>query len=293
MPEARIVLGDSTRITELVADLIGNIQLVVTSPPYHNAISYEGHAANPLENYRSRESGDYAGQYLSLLDAVWEECYAMLRPGGVLAVNVGTVLESGYQYPLPMDIEHRILNSKNDWGFIGIVQWHKVTAGVKRAGSVIQQRLPGYWHPNIMTEHILLFSKHSAVPVHRNVLPEYDKPIWDIAPVPPGKIAHPAPFPEEIPHRLAKLFTQEEEWILDPFNGAGTTTKAAFDLNRNSVGIDLESKYVEYAKKRILGPSNVRHAQLMIKTEIASDYTPRKSKGATRHGAGMARKSKQ
>jgi site-specific DNA-methyltransferase (adenine-specific) len=293
VPEARIIHGDSRRITDLAVDLVGKVQLVVTSPPYHNAISYEGHAVDPSKNYRARDEGDYAGQYLSLLDEIWKQCHLMLRPGGVMAINVGTVLELGYQYPLPMDIEHRVLHSGEDWDFIGAIQWHKVTAGVKRAGSVIQQRLPGYWYPNIMTEHILLFSKGDAHKVARNQVPELDRPIWDIAPVPPGKIEHPAPFPEEIPHRLVKLFTTELDWVLDPFNGAGTTTKAAFDLNRNSLGFDLERRYVDYAKRRILLPSNIRQAQLSIHTEPASEYMPRKSKGRTRHGAGITRKTAQ
>ncbi len=291
MPEARIVHGDSRKIAALAADLVGAVQLVVTSPPYHNAISYEGHAMDPSKNYRARDAGDYSGEYLSLLDDVWKQCHLMLRSGGVMAINVGTVLETGYQYPLPMDIEHRVLNAGDDWGFIGVIQWHKVTAGVKRAGSVIQQRLPGYWYPNIMTEHVLLFSKGDVRAVSKNSVPEFDRPIWDIAPVPPGKIEHPAPFPEEIPHRLVKLFTCESDWVLDPFNGAGTTTKAAFDLNRNSIGFDLERKYVDYAKRRILGASQIRQAQLVISTETASMYTPKKSKGRTRHGAGIVRET--
>ncbi len=257
MPEARIVHGDSRKIAALAADLVGAVQLVVTSPPYHNAISYEGHAMDPSKNYRARDAGDYSGEYLSLLDDVWKQCHLMLRSGGVMAINVGTVLETGYQYPLPMDIEHRVLNAGDDWGFIGVIQWHKVTAGVKRAGSVIQQRLPGYWYPNIMTEHVLLFSKGDVRAVSKNSVPEFDRPIW----------------------------------VLDPVNGAGNTTKAAFDLNRNSIGFDLERKYVDYAKRRILGASQIRQAQLVISTETASMYTPKKSKGRTRHGAGIVRET--
>jgi DNA modification methylase len=293
MPESRIHQHDSRAITAAAPDLLGAVALVVTSPPYHNAISYTGHAADPTENYRPRQYVDYAGEYMDLLNAVWAQCFMMLREGGVLAVNVGTVLDSGHQFPLPMDIEHQLLHEGNDWHYYGTIQWNKVTAGVKRAGSLIQQKLPGYWYPNIMTEHILLFAKGSVSATAINRDSEWNTPWWDIAPVPPGQVNHPAPFPEEIPHRLIKLFTAPGDWVLDPFNGAGATTKAAYDLERKGLGFDLESSYVDAAQRRLLNASSVRSSQLVINPELARDFVPGKSRGRTRHGAGIATRAKR
>ena len=287
MSESRIIQGDSRKIAQTCSDLVGQVSLVVTSPPYHNAISYEEHAADPSMNYRPRQYVDYSGEYLSLLNSVWQQCHLMLKTGGIMAINVGTVLSNGYQYPLPMDIENEVLSSEESWQYYGTIQWNKVTAGVKRAGSVIQHRLPGYWYPNIMTEHILLFSKGAAEAVLIDHQSTFNRPWWDIAPVPPGQVDHPAPFPEDIPHRLIKLFTKEDDWVLDPFNGAGATTKAAFDLERRGIGFDLEARYVDYATRRLLSGSGVRTSQLVIVPEVAADFVPGASRGRTRHGAGI------
>ena len=55
--------------------------------------------------------------------------------------------------------------------------------------------------------------------------------IWHIAPIPPGYIRHPCPFPEEIPYRLMKLYSHKGDTVLDPFNGSGQTTKVASHLD--------------------------------------------------------------
>lgn len=285
------MVGDSRDAPTLVPDLVGAVSLAVTSPPYHNAISYESHASNPEENYRPRDEVDYGGEYLSLLDSVWDACWDMLRPGGFLAVNVGTVLEKGYQFPLPQDITSRLTESKERrWRFHRVILWNKVTAGVKRAGSVIQHPWPGYWHPNIMTEHIILVSKPG-----RSLRPQPDAPqawlddVWDIAPVPPRTLPHPAPFPEEIPHRLTRLLTREGDWVMDPFNGVGTTTRAAMDLGRRAVGFDREPQYAAFAEARLSASTAIRLHQLEIDAIAARDFVPkaRRAGERTRHGAGL------
>jgi DNA modification methylase len=58
-------------------------------------------------------------------------------------------------------------------------------------------------------------------------------------------------FPEEIPRRLINLFTYKGDIILDPFNGAGTTTKVAHHERRRYIGIDISEKYCEIARNRI------------------------------------------
>ena len=61
---------------------------------------------------------------------------------------------------------------------------------------------------------------------------------------------HSAVFPEALPEWFIKLFTQEHDWVLDPFVGSGTTCKAAQKMNRNSVGIDILPENCELAKER-------------------------------------------
>ncbi len=67
----------------------------------------------------------------------------------------------------------------------------------------------------------------------------------------PEKTEHPCQFPVELVERCVLAFSQENDWILDPFVGAGTTIIAALKNNRNAIGIDKENAYCELAKKRI------------------------------------------
>jgi site-specific DNA-methyltransferase (adenine-specific) len=61
-----------------------------------------------------------------------------------------------------------------------------------------------------------------------------------------------ATFPLALPEWFIKLFTKEDDWVLDPFVGCGTTCEAAQKLKRNSVGIDILPDYVRLAKQKII-----------------------------------------
>jgi len=284
----RLVHGSCTDASRLCPDLIGRVTLAVTSPPYHNAISYESHATNAETNYRPRQGIDYANEYLPLMDDAWRAMHTLLRPGGYLAVNVGTVLENGYHHPLPMDIVSQLTANEGEWEFIRNIIWHKVTAGVKRAGSVIQHKLPGYWYPNIMTEHIIVVRKPGPVlPVNTDVPDEWWEEVWDLAPVPPRSVDHPAPYPEDLPHRLIRMLSMPGDVIADPFNGSGSTTKAASDLDRIGVGFDIEQKYLELASERRSAPTAVRKVQLRVIPQLSKNFIPRVMRGKTRHGSGL------
>jgi DNA modification methylase len=75
---------------------------------------------------------------------------------------------------------------------------------------------------------------------------------WSIAPETRMKeFDHPAMFPEELVRRCLKLFSYKNDVILDPFNGAGTTTLVAHELGRQYIGIDISEAYCTIAKNRI------------------------------------------
>jgi DNA modification methylase len=66
-----------------------------------------------------------------------------------------------------------------------------------------------------------------------------------------GNKNHSAVFPDALPSWFIQLFTQEGDWVLDPFLGSGTTCKEAEKLMRNSIGIELQKSYYEIALKDI------------------------------------------
>lgn len=63
---------------------------------------------------------------------------------------------------------------------------------------------------------------------------------------------HPATFPISMARRVIELFTHEGELVIDPFVGSGTTLVASQDLNRNSVGFDLQENYIKLCKDRLI-----------------------------------------
>ncbi len=255
------------------------VALTVTSPPYWNAIDYDIHSEDREKNYRTRSySKGFSGyqDYLVWLVDIFQEVYRVTKPGGFCAIVIGTVLLEGEHYPVPFDLASRLSNQ--NWLFHQDIIWHKCTAGVKRAGVSIQKPYPGYYYPNIMNEYILVFRKpgekiylnrsseeksRAAYLIDSLFTLETANNIWHIAPVPPSTIDHPAPFPEEIPYRLIKLYSYPEEIILDPFTGSGQTLKVANALGRKYYGFENIPSYVELAQKRISEPLAIRPQQLV------------------------------
>ena len=258
-----------------------SIALTVTSPPYWNAIDYDVHVnGNGSEWYRTRQySNGFAGyeEYLDLMERVFTEVLRVTKPGGFCAVVIGTVLSSGKHIPAPFDVSARMVSA--GWDFHQDIIWHKTTAGVRRAGVIIQKPYPGYYYPNIMTEYILVFRKDGE-PIYRQKNGQRESSkieiddifkldvannVWHIAPVPPGQLDHPCPFPAEIPYRLIRMYSYRGDIILDPFVGAGQTTSVAVALGRGAVGYDIEEKYVEYSRKRIGDLPWLRPMQLVAR----------------------------
>jgi site-specific DNA-methyltransferase (adenine-specific) len=75
---------------------------------------------------------------------------------------------------------------------------------------------------------------------------------------------HPAIYPEFIVQELLKLLTKENDIVLDPFLGSGTTAVVAQRLRRNYIGIEIHSDYVEYAEKRIKENANNHTLDLFL-----------------------------
>ena len=75
---------------------------------------------------------------------------------------------------------------------------------------------------------------------------------------------HPAPYPEELAERLIRMFSFVGDTVLDPFMGTGSTTLAAKNCGRNSLGNEIDAEYLEYARSRIRGASSdlLSHAKV-------------------------------
>jgi site-specific DNA-methyltransferase (adenine-specific) len=81
--------------------------------------------------------------------------------------------------------------------------------------------------------------------------------VWSIPPESAKRVGHPAPFPVELPEQLIRLFTYENDLVLDPFVGSGSAMVAAKRLGRRYVGYDLDQSYIDTARGRLAETTRV------------------------------------
>jgi site-specific DNA-methyltransferase (adenine-specific) len=252
-----------------------SVQLTITSPPYRNAIDYDMHASGKGGYYRGKLNLDTADYLDDMEDIFGERVYRVTKEGGYCCIVIANEVVSGTIMPLPHMLLSRLVQPLGKWQLHEEIIWHKVTGGTNRYGSFVINPYPKYYRANIMHEFILILRKgdvntgrirrkETLPATHEEWTKEIANSVWHIAPVPPGYIDHPCPFPEEIPYRLMKLYSYEDDVVLDPFNGSGQTTKVAHHFGRRYIGIDLVKEYVELAKLRIARePLHIRNEALI------------------------------
>lgn len=222
----------------------GSVDLVLTSPPYNFDMNYDEH------NDKS-DSVDY----LTTLVGIFDECIRVLKSGGRLIINI----QPNYKEYYPS--HHAITTAMIERGLIwrGEIVWLKNNLKKLTAwGSWMSPSCPYLSYP---FEFIEVFSKDTLkhvgdkenIDITKDEFIEYVNGHWSIAPeTRMKKFNHPAMFPEELAKRCIKLFSYKNDLILDPFNGAGTTTYVANLLGRRYVGIDISESYCKIAEERIL-----------------------------------------
>lgn len=240
----RLILGDACEKLSLIED--DTIDLVVTSPPYDNLRKYNG-------------TGDSWNH--EKFKCIANQLYRVLKPGGVIVWVVNDKTENG---------------TKTGTSFRQALYFQEIGLNIndtmiwRKTNPMPQVKQPRY---SACFEYMFIFSKgipKTFNPIMRdcklggklydstaknmdgesgrhkltyNVNKQMiDYNIWDIA-VAQNKTNHPAVFPYEIPYRHIKTWTNENDIVLDPFIGSGTTALAAKDLNRHYVGIEMNEQY--------------------------------------------------
>ena len=80
---------------------------------------------------------------------------------------------------------------------------------------------------------------------------QYVQKIWRVESETEWFKGHEAVFPEEIPHRLIRMYSFAGDTVLDPFAGSGTTIRAAMNLERNSIGYEINEDLIPVIKRRL------------------------------------------
>jgi modification methylase len=233
--------------SEVMNELPDNsVHLMVTSPPYNVTKEYDNNLN--LE------------EYLVLLKNVWKETYRVLVPGGRACINIANLGRKPY-----IPLHSYIIKDMLELGFYmrGEIIWNK-------ASSASPSTAWGSWlsaaNPVLrdIHEYILIFSKYTfshsrngkESTIAKEEFLEWTKSVWTFPAVSAKSIGHPAPFPEELPNRLIKLYSFKQDVVLDPFLGSGTTSLVAIKNGRNYVGYDTNKKYINLADNRVAEYAN-------------------------------------
>jgi modification methylase len=251
----KIINGDSRQMGELPDN---SVHLAITSPPYWQ-----------LKDYGTEDQigfHDSYENYINNLNLVWKECYRTLHNGCRLCVNIGDQFARAVYYGRykVIPIREEIIKFCENIGFdyMGAIIWQKVTTSNTTGGGVQMGSYP-YPRNGILKldyEFILVFKKLGDAPKPTKEQKELSKMTaeewntffaghWNFTGARQNN--HIAMFPEELPRRLIKMFSFIGETVLDPFAGSGTTSLAAKNLDRNSVGFEINREFIPVIKEKL------------------------------------------
>ena len=262
-------LGQSDSLEFLKTVPSDSVKLVVTSPPYNIGKVYE-------EEVKLEE-------YLEYQRKVAKECKRILTEDGSIAWEVGNYVYKGEIFPLDIffyrifkeelglkmrnriiwRIGHGLHASRRFSGRYETISWF--TKSDKYTFNLDAVRVPQKY-PGKTNYRGKDHGLPSGNPLGKNpedvwdiVLQDWEEQIWDIPNVKsnhPEKTIHPAQFPIELVQRLILALTNENDVVLDPFGGVGSSALAALLLNRRAISIERDENYTQIALERVKSMAN-------------------------------------
>lgn len=255
MTEHRIIFGDSRSLNQIEDK---SVQLIITSPPYWQ-----------LKDYGTDDQigfNDSYEDYINNLNLVWKECDRVLADGCRLCINIGDQFARSVYYGrykvIPIRTEIIRFCESLGMDYMGAIIWQKTTTMNTSGGGAIMGSFP-YPRNGILKmdyEFILLFKKLGNAPkptkeqkeqsaMTKEEWGQYFSSHWNFNGV--KQTGHIAMFPEELPKRLIKMFSFVGETVFDPFAGSGTTSLAAKNLGRNSIGYEINKEFAPLIKEKL------------------------------------------
>ncbi len=245
-----------------------SIQCCVTSPPYWGLRDYD----HPAQIGAESSPEDYVRNLVE----IFRHVKRVLRKDGTVWVNVGDGYArnggTGSCGPNAVvgntkkHIQRRNCKVPDCWGLkdrdlMGL-PW-RIAFAMQEDGWILRSRIT--WvkktampesvknRPSNATEEVFMFAKSPSYYYDPNGVREQSganlRNYWVLGPDSNGN-GHPAAFPRELARRCILLGSQENDLILDPFGGSGTTGIAAAELGRQAILIELNPKYVKIGKER-------------------------------------------
>jgi len=276
-----VILGDARKIVKTLKDDF--FQAIITSPPYFGHRKYS-EGINEIEIGQEGE----AESYITNLVDLFGELRKKLKPDGLLWLNLGDTYRNKSLLGIPWRVA---LSLQNDgWILRSDIIWYKPNAmpsSLKDRPTtdheyvfLLAKSPEYYYNADAIREPHVTFTEKSQMKGGRNHFgkvngtPETGKNAgnpnlhhgrWDQAFHPKGRNkrtvweiplskfqeAHFAVYPEKLVEICLLASTREQDFVLDPFTGSGTTGVVACKLFRKFIGIELVEKYQIMAQKRI------------------------------------------
>ena len=298
-----IVYADS-RNMEQIQD--GSVDMVLTSPPYPMIEMWDEVFFSMNKNIKKKFDTNEIYECFILmhqeLNKVWKNCYRVLKPGGIMAINIGDATRTIDKNFRLFTNHSQIIEYLQKIGMQSLpaIIWRKTSNKPNKfMGSGM---LPTNAYVTLEHEYILIFRKGDGrkfeaksrdryesayfweernqwfsdiwsdlVGVSQNISNEYDKPR-----------ERSAAFPIEIATRLIQMYSIYNDTILDPFLGTGTTTLASMLLKRNSIGYEIDHNFSELLESRIHTAKNLskeynqqrfnKHMEFIMKRNNVKHY---------------------
>ncbi len=260
-----LILGDCSEKLKNIVD--NSIDLIFTSPPYADA-------------RKKTYGGIHPDKYVEWFLPISEELLRVLKPTGTFVLNIKERVLNGERHTYVLELIMKM--REQGWLWTEEFMWHKKNSypgkwpnrfrdswerllqfNKHKKFHMYQEEVMvpmGDWAKNRLRN----LSATDKTRDESNVQSGFGKNIsnWlDREMAYPTNVIHTATecgnrnhsavFPESLPEWFIKLFTKEEDCVLDPFMGSGTTLKVAQRLRRNSIGIEIDESYFDMVYKQV------------------------------------------
>ena len=264
METSHYVHAADARDLDAVAD--DAVELVVTSPPYPMVEMWDDLFADldpAVGDFLDAGKGTAAFEAMhGVLDGVWDELERVVAPGGIVCLNVGDATRTVDGQFRVFSNHTRLIEAFERRGFHPLpdILWHKpANSAAKFMGSGM---VPPNAYVTLEHEYILVFRNGERRSFEPGSQCRYEAAyFWeernrwftDVWTDVRGRLQdlsdeelrdRTAAYPFEIPYRLVNMYSVYGDTVLDPFWGTGTTTLAAMVAGRNSIGYELDERFV-------------------------------------------------
>ena len=251
--------GDAATVMQHIED--ESIDCIVTTPPYWRRRN------QGTESITAQTAQDFIAELLQTTAQGWR----VLKPSGSLWLNMGDDTTDGFVQGIPWRVVLAMMDQQG-WRLVNEVVWNKITTSPQGSQDHLRKVHEFMFHlvkddqfyyndEELRRTYALIVRndtkarKNSSNVKDRYLQPESDHgmvpgDVWTIG-VQRSGIAHYCVAPDPL-YRLPIVATCPRRGIvLDPYCGTGTACRIAYELDRRSIGIDINGKYIDQARASI------------------------------------------